>query len=97
MAYKIKNLRAGSRPHPSGYSSWIDYWEKKAGKLAGYCHETGCMCTAEEGAHVQLASEYNNDSWYIVPLCHKHNTQFGGTLNVTGPLVPVNPDNDILK
>ena len=95
MTYKVKNLKEGSRPHPKGYKSWIDYWEEMTGRSAVYCHEVNCFSKATDGAHVQLSSDYNDDSWYIVPLCHAHNTQFGETLSVVGPLVPVNPLNEI--
>ena len=25
--YYVHNLRAGARPAPAGYSSWLDYWD----------------------------------------------------------------------
>lgn len=74
---------------PAGYSSWLDYWEKKAGIKASACHRIGCNQPATDGAHVQL--EKGGDEWYIVPLCHECNTQFGHEFWVEGPLVPVNP------
>ena len=27
--YFVHNLKAGARPAPAGYSSWLDYWEKR--------------------------------------------------------------------
>ena len=45
--------------------------------------------TATDGAHVQIVNGGNE--WYIVPLCHGCNTQFGANNYVNGPLVPVNP------
>lgn len=88
--YYVKNLREGSRPAPAGYSSWLDYWEKKVGRKAGICHRDGCYSKAMDGAHVQLV--FGGDEWYIVPLCHNCNTQFGNRFYVEGPLVPVNPN-----
>jgi len=93
MVYLIKNLKAGSRPAPIGYYSWIDYWERKTGKKAAKCHKTGCNEFAIDGAHVQL--EDGRYEWYIVPLCHKCNMQRGLSFVVEGPLVPVNPNNSI--
>ena len=88
--YFVHNLRAGARPAPAGYSSWLDYWEKRSGRKASFCHRNGCMSLATDGAHVQLVS--GGDEWYIVPLCHPCNTQFGASFGVEGPLVPVNPN-----
>ena len=87
--YYVRNLREGSRPAPAGYSSWLDYWEKKTGLQANYCHRHLCNRKATEGAHVQLVN--GGDEWYIVPLCHPCNTDFGASFYVEGPVVPVNP------
>ena len=51
MQYYIHNLQEGSRPTPIGYSSWIDYWERKTGTKAGNCHKNGCNEPATDGAH----------------------------------------------
>lgn len=93
MSYFVKNLKEGSRPVPSGYSSWLDYWEKQTGLKASQCHKIGCLATATDGAHVKLVNGGNE--WYIVPLSHNCNTQRGDSFWVTGPLVPVNPSNPI--
>ena len=87
--YYVRNLRQGGSPIPAGYSSWLDYWEKRTGLPAGTCHRIGCYKTATDGAHVQIVNGGNE--WYIVPLCHSCNTQFGANFYVNGPLVPVNP------
>ena len=89
MAYYVRNLRSGSRPAPAGYSSWLDYWEKKTGRKAGYCHERNCFGKATDGAHVQIVN--GSDEWYIVPLCHPCNLNYGASFEVSGPLVPVDP------
>ena len=95
MLYEVHNIREGGRPHPAGYDSWIDYWEKRANRKAGNCHKRRETCAevSTDGAHVQLVSRYNNATWYVVPMCHFHNTQFGATMWVEGPLVPVLPEN----
>lgn len=84
----VKNVVGSSRfPKPSGYSSWLAYWEAKSGQRAYYCSADGCTRTDLIGAHVQKA--YSDDkSWYIVPLCASCN-QKTGTFNVSATLVPV--------
>lgn len=90
MIYKVRNVKgSGDSQAPSGYSSWLDYWEKKTGRKARYCHRESCIKTATDGAHVQLVDGGNE--WYIVPLCHDCNMSPDEILNVAGPLVPVNP------
>lgn len=90
MTYKVHNLQEGSRPAPEGYISWLDYWEKCTSKKATFCHRIDCknsvLALAEDGAHVQLDNP-NDNHWYIVPLCHKCNCQFGDSFSVSGPLV----------
>ena len=81
--YYVRNL------HESSVGNWIRFWEDATGLKACQCHKVGCNAPAEDGAHVQLVNG-NDKKWYIVPLCHKCNCQFGATLFVTGPLVPVN-------
>lgn len=95
MAYTITNVNGSTSRAvlPSGYSSWIDYWEKKTGLTTGYCKCDTCLKQATDGAHVNV--EGHGNYWYIVPLCHEHNMTTG-SLHVSGPLVPVNPDLSIL-
>lgn len=85
--YKVHNLKENSRP---GY--WIKYWEDATNLKAGSCHRLDCLngpfTTATDGAHVQL-DDPNDDRWWIVPLCHKCNCQFGAHFTVRGPLVSV--------
>lgn len=91
MLYDVENLKEGSRP-----GDWLKYWESQAGEKAGTCHRLGCSEDATDGAHVQLVDSVDRN-WYIVPLCHQCNCQFGHRFRVTGPLVPVDPKNKILK
>ena len=91
----IKNIKgtADNNP-PVGYSSWIDFWEKKSGEKATFCHKVLCTNGGKlDGAHVQI--EGYGFSWYIVPLCHPDNMA-GGSFRAFGPFVPVNPDNNII-
>jgi hypothetical protein len=64
---------------PSGYNSWLDYWNRMTGKSAAYCrhcHErTSDLC----GGHVQKVEQRSDDKWYrlpvlyITPICYKCN------------------------
>lgn len=94
MNYSVRNIQEGSRPAPPGFSSWLDFWEKKTGIKAGTCHRYSCREKATDGSHVQLTDGSN--AWYIVPLCHACNMQKGKVITVEGPLVPVNPSNKVL-
>lgn len=96
--FNVHNLGEGARPAPIGYSSWLDYWEKATGMKANWCQRVNCtqlLAKATDGAHVQLDSP-NDNHWYIVPLCHKCNCQFGAHFSVRGPLVSVTDPNVIL-
>lgn len=96
MNYKVHNLQEGSRPVPAGYRSWIDYWEKATTQKARWCHNVDCFLQpATDGAHVQL-DDPSNRKWYIVPLCHNCNCDFGAHFVVCGPLVNVFDPKDIL-
>lgn len=81
--YRVHNLREGNRP-----GNWLEYWERATGMKAGACHKIGCIRQATDGAHVQL-DDSSDSRWYIVPLCHSCNCQFGGHFTVEGPLVSV--------
>ncbi len=89
MSTNVKNLNGTSDNRvPSGYSSWLEYWEKKTGKRAGECGH--CTAKAEVGAHVQKADSYDR-SWYIVPLCYACNQKPSTEeFMVYEELVPVN-------
>ena len=84
----VKNVNGSGRySAPSGYSSWLEYWEANAGREVTFCGAHGCLDTDLVGAHVQKA--YSNDTtWYIVPLCRSCN-QRTDTFEVVYPLVPV--------
>lgn len=84
----VKNVNGSGRySAPSGYSSWLEYWEDNAGRKVTYCGATGCYGTDLVGAHVQKADS-NDNKWYIVPLCRSCN-QRTDTFYVAYPLVPV--------
>lgn len=68
---KIKNIN-GTSGLQCKCGSWLDHWKKHSKQTANYCSEKGCLSAPEVGAHIQKDSS-NDTSWYIVPLCHKHN------------------------
>lgn len=70
----VKNVNGSGRySAPSGYDSWLDYWNQHASHNAYRCSATDCHHWGGlVGAHVQKA--YSTDkSWYIVPLCSNCN------------------------
>lgn len=90
MIYAVRNL------HEESQGNWLHHWKKHLNindDEFEQCHVVGCNSRATDGAHVKLDVYSNN--WYIVPMCHRHNCQFGDLLLVEGPLVPVNEDNPI--
>lgn len=85
---KVRNVNGSGRfPAPSGYSTWLEYWEDKAGMTASVCGAYGCNRKDLVGAHVQKVGGYDN-SWYITPICKSCN-QRTDEFEVYFPLVPV--------
>ena len=85
---RVKNAVGSSRfPAPSGYSSWLDYWERQTGESATSCGRCGMFVAAEVGAHVQKADGTDKRN-YITPLCRRCN-QRTDEFYVTTQLVPV--------
>ena len=88
---KVKNVNGSSRfASPSGYDSWLEYWETHSGKTASRCsaidcHDFGIWNLV--GAHVKKVYGSDN-SWYIVPLCRSCNTRTD-EFYVDETLVPV--------
>ncbi len=85
---KVKNVSGSSRfPKPTGFDSWLDYWEYHSKKNAYFCSASGCFRKDLVGAHVQKANSTDN-KWYIVPLCSGCN-QRTDTFDVSAELIPV--------
>lgn len=87
----VKNIHSGSRPAPSGYSSWLSYWMKEQGVTSTpKCANIACTAWAEHGGHVKKVKS-NDNSWYIVPLCVECNEDKDKEFIVyESNLVPVN-------
>lgn len=86
---KVINLNGTSRFNvPSGYSSWIEYWEAVTGLKASICSAAGCFNKSDlVGAHVQKVNS-SDKKMYIVPLCRGCN-QRTDEFDVYMPLAPV--------
>ena len=89
MGTKVKNLNGTSdNKVPQGYTSWLNFWEKKTGKTPDKCGH--CKNKATVGAHVQKADS-SDMKWYIVPLCYQcNNKPSNEEFMVYEELVPVN-------
>ncbi len=69
---KVKNIN-GTSGYNCKCGSWLEHWKNFGGKsIPTYCSEKSCTNKPEVGAHVQKDVSYDN-SWYIIPLCSKHN------------------------
>ncbi len=85
----VKNVNGTSRfSAPSGYSSWLAYWEAKTGRKAGYCNASSCWNQAQVGAHVMKVNSYGRH-YYIVPLCYSCNARTDEFYVSETDLVPV--------
>lgn len=71
---KVRNIN-GTSQNACKCGSWLKHWEKFGGKSAPtYCSESSCTEKELVGAHVQKDTS-TDKSWYIVPLCKKHNAK----------------------
>lgn len=69
---KNKKGTSGNNP-PSGYTSWLDFWEKKKGTKATKCEVMSCRGNADLGGHVIKAGEGGKE--YILPMCYSCNNK----------------------
>ena len=70
---KVKNVvGSGWFGAPSGYSSWLEYWERKTNTKKYICGVSGRSNSNLVGAHVQKVNS-NDKNWYITPLCKSCN------------------------
>lgn len=77
---KVKNKRGTSeKDAASGYSSWLDFWEKKKYEIAGECKVFACTNRAELGAHVIKSGQGGKE--YILPMCSSCNNKDGKIFN----------------
>ncbi len=75
MSYiKVKNKKgtADNTP-PTGYTSWLDFWENKKSKKATTCEVLSCNGNADVGGHVIKSGEGGKE--YILPICYSDNNK----------------------
>jgi hypothetical protein len=72
---KVKNINGTSQTN-CNCKSWLKHWEIYSGQTTKNCTEKKCTETDLVGAHVQKANS-TDSSWYIIPLCKKHNKSEG--------------------
>ncbi len=75
MSYiDVKNKKGtGDKEPPSGYTSWLDFWEKKKGTKAATCEVRSCSGGPEVGGHVIKSGEGSKE--YILPMCRSCNNK----------------------
>lgn len=81
---KIKSLN-GTSDNTCACGSWIMHWKRfnRVGpELPSMCAVVNCKSSLlpTVGAHVQKVD--GDKSWYIVPLCEKHNHERSSTLEI---------------
>ena len=71
---EVKNKKGTSDKNPpSGYSSWLDFWEKKKAKKANTCEVLHCNGKPDMGGHVIKVGEGGKE--YILPMCSECNNK----------------------
>ena len=76
---RVKNMKGTSNQSPpSGYVSWLDYWERNKYQKALACSNVACKKRATTdlcGGHVQHFYGRGDSKGYIVPLCPSCNAK----------------------
>lgn len=77
---KVTNVN-GTSQHACSCGSWLDHWKKFSRQSVTYCAVNTCVGKDLVGAHVQK-DDSADQSWYILPLCTKHNSEKAKSLEV---------------
>jgi len=78
---KVNNVN-GTSVSKCSCGSWLDHWKRFSRQLTpSYCSEKQCTRGPEVGAHVQKDSSTDR-AWYIVPLCARHNSETGKSIEI---------------
>jgi len=77
---KVKNLNGTSDSPKCPCGNWLDHWKNYAHDDSPFCSVLSCPKEAEHGAHVQKTD--GDRTWYIIPLCAKHNLQKGQEIEI---------------
>ena len=87
VSQKVTNIN-GTSANRCECVSWLEHWKNfSGGGTPASCSEEGCTEKPEFGAHVQRAGSTDR-SWYIVPLCRRHN-ETAGPLEIKASVKPV--------
>ena len=71
---EVKNKKStADKTPPTGYSSWLDFWEKNKGEKATDCEVLLCKEKAVVGGHVIKSG--NGSKEYILPMCYSCNNK----------------------
>lgn len=74
----IQVTNIGTNPNTYRSAAMLNCWREYHGIVGGVeCCVLDCHAWAKDGAHVTIG---RGTKVYIVPMCHKHNCQFGKTL-----------------
>ena len=74
---KVKNKNGtADKKAPSGYDSWLDFWEDKKDKKADQCENMDCTGKPDVGGHVIKSGKGGKE--YILPLCYTCNNKPDG-------------------
>ena len=85
---KVKNIN-GTSQTTCKCGSWLQHWKNFSGVALGqHCYEISCTSKPELGAHVQKDGS-TDASWYIVPLCTRHNNMKGESIDLVSSAVLV--------
>ena len=69
---KVKNKNGTTeRNPPSGFESWLDFWEKSNKDVKTKCMSCGKLCDDLVGGHVFKVDKTSKE--YIIPLCKECN------------------------
>ncbi|GGF41230.1 hypothetical protein GCM10011611_54570 [Aliidongia dinghuensis] len=68
----VKNLN-GTTDNKCECASWIAHWRNCTGSDRVLCCVVPCGRLAQVGAHVIVIDRRSDRSWWIVPMCKKHN------------------------
>lgn len=70
----VKNKKGTSdKDPPSGYKSWLEFWESKQKIRASKCEVLSCRGRADLGGHVIKSGEGAKE--YILPMCYSCNNR----------------------
>lgn len=103
MKIEVKNANGTSRFNPpTGYSSWLEYWENMSKKSLSTKEQYSCSCCDQAtskgdfcGAHVQKTNSSSREM-YIIPICRRCNGR-NNTFRIDEDLLKPTPSRRIFN